>query len=98
MHPQTTGSPLKRCAAALLLVASTHATWADVFVSSEKDNAIMVLQNDGTFIKNIATCKRPRHMAWANAGKQIMVACGDSDQIGIVDIAAGKQVDALPTA
>jgi len=50
-------------ACGLLVVAAASSAWADVFVSSEKDNAIMVLQNDGTFIKNIPTCKRPRHMA-----------------------------------
>ena len=98
MQYRTTYSTLGRCAAALVLAASAHCTWADVFVSSEKDNAIVVLHNDGTFIKNIPTCKRPRHMEWVNAGKQIMVACGDSDQIGVVDITAGKQVDALHTS
>jgi len=97
-HPMSYSGYTRCTIAAVVLGVGTAFAWADVFVSSEKDNAIMVLQNDGTFIKNIPTCKRPRHMAWANAGTQIMVACGDNDQIGVVDVTAGKQVDALPTA
>lgn len=88
---------LRRYAHLVFLLAAATSTWADVFVSSEKDNAITVLQNDGTFIRHVPTCKRPRHMAWTNAGRHITVACGDSDEIGVVDIATGKQVDTLPT-
>jgi len=98
MHPSVFFTPRTRIGlSCLALMLALSSAWADVFVSSEKDNAIMVLHNDGTFVKNIPTCKRPRHMAWANAGTQIMVACGDSDQIGVVDVAAGKQVDMIPT-
>jgi DNA-binding beta-propeller fold protein YncE len=80
--------------AALLLAASAH---ADIFVSSEKDNAILQLDTDGKVIRTIAVCKRPRHMAWAHDKQQIMAACGDSDQIAVVDVKTAKQIDALPT-
>jgi YVTN family beta-propeller protein len=36
-------------------------------------------------------------MAWAQDGRQIMTACGDSDQIGVVDVASGKRIDKIPT-
>lgn len=84
-------------AAVLLLAFLCAPVFADVFVSSEKDNAILQMDADGKFIRSIPVCKRPRHMAWANDGKTIMTACGDSDQIGIVDWAAGKMVETLPT-
>lgn len=72
---------------------------ADVFISSEKDNQILVVRADGTPVNTIPVCKRPRHMAWANAEKKsIVVACGDSDQLGIVDLGQGKLVGSIPTA
>jgi PQQ-dependent catabolism-associated beta-propeller protein len=70
---------------------------ADVFVSSEKDNQILQLDPDGKPIRTIRTCQRPRHMAWAQGGQLIMVACGDSNQIGVVDVQAGKLIDAIPS-
>ena len=92
----------------LIAVAST-ACLADVYVSSEKDNAILQLDADGKVIRSIAVCKRPRHMAWfkgmgaghsqnnSQNNSQIMVACGDSDQLGVVDLASGKLIDTVPT-
>lgn len=82
--------------AGLASLAATLAQ-ADVFVSSEKDNTIVQLDAEGKFIRAIPVCKRPRHMAWAAGGQRIMVACGDSDQIGVVDTKAGTMVDSLPT-
>lgn len=70
---------------------------ADIFVSSEKDHQILQMDDDGKVIRLIKTCDRPRHMAWANGNQHIMVACGDSNQIGIIDLLAGKLTDALPT-
>jgi PQQ-dependent catabolism-associated beta-propeller protein len=70
---------------------------ADVFVSSEKDNQILQLDPDGKPIRTIRTCQRPRHMAWTHDGLQIMVVCGDSNQIGVVDLQAGKMIDTIPT-
>jgi PQQ-dependent catabolism-associated beta-propeller protein len=36
-------------------------------------------------------------MEWAQGGKQILVVCGDSNQIGVVDVQAGKMVDTIAT-
>ena len=83
--------------AALILLAQSMPAQADVFVSSEKDNAILQTDADGKVMRSIAVCQRPRHMAWANGGAQIMTACGDSDQIGVVDVASGKLIDSIPT-
>ena len=89
---------LARTLLSSLLLASAGLVTAQVYVSSEKDNQILVLQPDGTPIKTIPVCKRPRHMAWTGGGKQILVACGDSNQLGVVDVDAGKLVDSIPTA
>ena len=80
-----------------MAASSTGMACAGVFVSSEKDNAIMVFDNDGAFVRSIPTCKRPRHMAWVSGGTRIMVACGGSDQLGVVDLATGAQVDSITT-
>lgn len=84
-------------AAGGLIAALALPAAAQVFVSSEKDHQILVLQPDGQPLKTIAVCKRPRHMAWHDGGRQILVACGDSHELGVVDLAAGRQVDRLPT-
>ncbi|WP_137896452.1 cytochrome D1 domain-containing protein [Ramlibacter sp. 2FC] len=81
--------------ALLALLAAPAA--AQVYVSSEKDHQILVLQPDGALLKTIAVCKRPRHMAWQDGRRRILVACGDSQQLGVVDPEAGRQVDAVPT-
>jgi PQQ-dependent catabolism-associated beta-propeller protein len=68
-----------------------------VFVSSEKDNTITVLDGKtDTVTRTIDTCDRPRHMEWNQDHTQIYVACGDSDVIGIVDITKFETVDELP--
>ena len=79
--------------AALLLLGAP--AQADVFVSSEKDNAILQMDADGKVIRSLPVCLRPRHMAWAQGGKQIMMACGDSNQIGVLDLASGKLIDSI---
>ncbi len=84
------------CLAACLSSLSLPAV-ADIFVSSEKDNQILQLDAEGKSMRTIGTCLRPRHMAWAQGGRQIMVVCGDSNQIGVVDVQAGKQIDTIPT-
>jgi YVTN family beta-propeller protein len=74
-----------------------HGAHADIFVSSEKDNAIVQMDVDGNLIRSIPTCLRPRHMSWSNDKQTIMVACGDSDQLGVVNVKTGKVTDVIPT-
>ena len=90
-------NPLRALVLACLAALCATAAQADIFVSSEKDNAIQQLDGEGKFIRSIPVCKRPRHMEWAARGQRIMVACGDSDQIGVVDIKAGTLIDSVPT-
>ncbi len=59
-----------------------------LFVSSEKDHAVTVLDGK-TFkvVKQIRTAARPRHKAFSPDRTQIYVACGDGDAIDIIDVA-----------
>ena len=81
----------KLAAWALLLTLpalSATAGSGNIFVSSEKDDAIAVL--DGTsyeVIKTIATSERPRHMQFSHDRKLIYAACGEGESIDIIDVA-----------
>jgi len=63
---------------------------AQVFVSSEKDNKLYVFDTAGNRTGEIDVCKRPRHMEFNADRSQIYVCCGDSNQLGIVDVASRK--------
>ncbi len=59
-----------------------------IFVSSEKDNVITVL--DGRtykLVKKIETSERPRHLQFNPERTQIYAACGDGEAIDIIDVA-----------
>lgn len=82
----------------LLMVASLQGVFAQVaggrvYVSSEKDNKVYVLDTQGQRIAAIDVCQRPRHMMFTNKGSQILVCCGDSDQLGVIDTATSKMID-----
>ena len=61
-----------------------------VYVSSEKDNRIYVFDAQGLRVAAIEVCKRPRHMMFSRDYRQIYVSCGDSNQLGLVDIAESR--------
>jgi len=68
----------------------------NIFVSSEKDDAIAVL--DGStyeVIKTIATSERPRHMQFSHDRKLIYAACGEGESIDIIDVATLEKVGAF---
>jgi len=76
-------------------LAATGAARAQgvALVSSEKDNALTVLDLKTQAVTGtIATCKRPRHMRKSMDGKQLLVACGDSGQADVIDLASRKSV------
>ncbi|MEO5736294.1 MAG: PQQ-dependent catabolism-associated beta-propeller protein [Variovorax sp.] len=80
-------------------LAALPATAGDrqlAFVSSEKDNAITVvdLKTLGV-VEVIPTCKRPRHMQRFNGDTQLMVACSDSGRADIIDLATRKSVGSM---
>lgn len=83
---------------ATLLAAPVFAQGV-VFVSSEKDHAITVLDLKTQAVTGtIATCKRPRHMQMLPGGTQMLVACTESNQADVIDVATRKSVRRLPFA
>lgn len=85
----------KRLGLGLGAALTTSAAWAQgvAYISSEKDNAIAVLDlKTQAVTATIATCKRPRHMQLTPDGKQLVVACSDSQQADVIDLATRKSV------
>jgi PQQ-dependent catabolism-associated beta-propeller protein len=80
-----------------VLAAGVHAKDTDkVFVSSEKDNAMAVIDAArGEVVASPALCKRPRHMQLSPDRMQLLVACSDDHRVVVWDIAAGKVVSRL---
>jgi PQQ-dependent catabolism-associated beta-propeller protein len=62
-----------------------------VFVSSEKDNAMTLVDAArGEVTGAQPLCSRPRHMQLGRDRQQLLVACSDDHQVLVWDIAAGK--------
>ena len=67
------------------------------YVSSEKDNAITLVDAKTlAIVGTIKTCKRPRHMQLLPGETQLIVACGDSQQADVIDLATRKSVGKVP--
>lgn len=66
-----------------------------IYVSNEKDNQIVVLDAQGQNPTRILVCPRPRDMKFNGDGSQILVICGDSNQLGWVDVAQRKLVGTM---
>ncbi|HEY0825727.1 MAG TPA: PQQ-dependent catabolism-associated beta-propeller protein [Ramlibacter sp.] len=79
-------------AVALLLAASVHAKDTGlVFVSSEKDHAIAIV--DAAKAQLVAAppvCQRPRHLQLSPDRTQLLVACSDDHRVVLWDIASRK--------
>ena len=82
---------------ALLMAVPLHARdTGQVFVSSEKDNALIVVDAaKAEVVGSMALCKRPRHMQLTPDRNQLLVACSDDGRIAVWDIAKKKVVDKL---
>jgi PQQ-dependent catabolism-associated beta-propeller protein len=82
---------------ALLAAPSAQAAGTGLaFISNEKGNTVVVLDpRTDTIVRSIDVCGRPRDMEWNADRTRIYVACGDDDEIGIVDVGSMKQVDAI---
>ncbi len=67
-----------------------------IFISSEKDNSVAVLDGK-TYkeVKKIETSDRPRHLAFNTDKSKILAACGDGNSIDIIDIAKLKVTDKI---
>lgn len=82
-------------AAALCLAAAAHAGTA--YVSSEKDDALTLIDTARLAVTGtLPTCKRARHVQLMPGGKQLMVACTDSNAADVIDLASGKSVKRIP--
>jgi PQQ-dependent catabolism-associated beta-propeller protein len=88
---------LELALAAAVLAAGVHAKdTGRVFVSSEKDNAMAVIDAArGEVVGSHPLCKRPRHMQLSPDRTQLLVACSDDHRIVVWDIAANKVVARL---
>ena len=86
--------------ASALAIMATGAAYAKdtgyLFISSEKDNVVSVL-NGKTYevVKQIGTAERPRHLQFNPDKTLIYVACGDGDAIDVIDVATLKLVDRI---
>ena len=81
----------------LAIASATQAAGTGyLFVSSEKDHAITVL--DGKtyeVVKQIRTAARPRHLAFNPDRTRLYAACGEGNAIDIIDVAALELVDRI---
>jgi len=81
---------------AALAGAATLATAQTAYVSSEKDDAITLIDVKTLAVKGtIPTCKRGRHVQLAPDGK-LLVACTESNAADVIDPASGKSVRRIP--
>ena len=83
------------CAAVLALSAHAKGT-GYLFVSSEKDNVVMVLDGKSyAVVKQIRTAARPRHLQFNPDRTLIYAACGDGNAIDIIDVAKLELIDRI---
>jgi PQQ-dependent catabolism-associated beta-propeller protein len=81
----------------LILVAAQAIAAPQILVSSEKDNALTIVDAATLVVQGtLPTCKRPRHMQLTPDGKKLLVACGESHAADIIDLATRKSVGRLP--
>lgn len=84
-------------AAALGLVAAPAEAHL-LYVSSEKDNKITVLDTvTGQVVEEIATGKRPRGITFSSDYRRLYVCASDSDTVQVYDVEAKKIVENLPS-
>ncbi|MFZ1343240.1 beta-propeller fold lactonase family protein [Thiothrix eikelboomii] len=96
MHPLL----VRQLTLAALISACTLPVYAKdtgyLFVSSEKDNHITVLDGKTyAVVKRIGTAARPRHLQFNPDHTQIYVAAGDGKAIDVIDVAKLELVDRI---
>lgn len=91
-----TFAPRALTAFGLALAAGVCAAQGTAYVSSEKDDALTLIDTRTLAVKGtIPTCKRGRHIQRLPDGK-LMVACTDSNAADVIDPATGKSVRRVP--
>lgn len=83
-------------ALALALLSSTALGQGTAYVSSEKDDALTLIDLGTLTVKGtIATCKRGRHLQ-LTPDRKLLVACTDSNAADLIDPATGKSLRRIP--
>jgi len=81
---------------AALATASPARAQGTAYVSSEKDNALTLIDVQTLAVKGtLPTCKRGRHLQLM-PDRKLMVACTDSNAADVIDLASGKSVRRIP--
>ena len=81
---------------ALASFGATTLAQGTAYVSSEKDNALTMIDLATLTVKGtVPTCKRGRHVQMTPDGK-IMVACTDSNVADVIDPATGQSLRRVP--
>jgi PQQ-dependent catabolism-associated beta-propeller protein len=84
------------CALAFGLACGAASAQGTVYVSSEKDDALTMVDATTLAIKGtVPTCKRGRHLQ-LTPERQLMLACSDSGVADVIDPATGKSVRRVP--
>jgi PQQ-dependent catabolism-associated beta-propeller protein len=79
-----------------LCLSMTAGAQGTLYVSSEKDDALTVIDLASLSVKgSIATCKRARHVQLTN-DRKLLVACTDSNAADLIDPATGKSLRRIP--
>ena len=89
-------APRALTAFCLALAATAVSAQGTAYVSSEKDDALTMIDTQTLTVKGtVPTCKRGRHIQRLPDGK-LMVACTDSNAADVIDPATGKSVRRVP--
>ena len=96
----TQSQPIRTMLLAVAFSLVTHAAVAKdtgyLFVSSEKDNTVTVLDGSNyAVVKQIQTAARPRHLQFNHDRTLIYAACGDGNAIEVIDVASLTLVDRI---
>ena len=84
------------CALAVLLACGAASAQGTVYVSSEKDDALTMIDTATLAIKGtVPTCKRGRHLQ-LTPQRELMLACSDSGVADVIDPATNKSVRRIP--
>jgi len=82
--------------AALALGGPPALAQGTVYVSSEKDDSLTLIDLNTLAVKGtIATCKRARHVQ-LTPDRKLLVACTDSNAADLIDLASGKSLRRVP--
>jgi PQQ-dependent catabolism-associated beta-propeller protein len=80
----------------VLLWTCAAAAQGTAYVSSEKDNALTLIDTQTLSVKGtIASCKRGRHLQRSPSGT-LLVACTDSNAADEIDLARGRSLRHIP--